>query len=323
MKRLFCTTLICGLAIMSTGCDLSALTDLQNATLAKDVMQTGRSNLGDVISTFRGLGIQLVTAAFVGLAYYTWYKLQKGEAPKGVIIEHLFYTVIALYIAIMAGGPRSIEQGIYTIGQDLAAYTGATSLDGGSIMPLQCLNAGISTAGKIPKALGVVAKNDLAGVTDPLGLQLKQSVEAWLLANTSFGSAVAAVANAAAIYFMRMVMWTTFAFLSLFYWAIAPLIAWTLLLPQTRPVFKGFILSYISLNLWPLLMGLMERIGGAVICGTFAQAQLRGDPLTMMSLYTAIHIKILVLNLVWLMGYLAIPLVAAKMVQGAVRTAVH
>ena len=132
------------------------------------------------------------------------------------------------------------------------------------------------------------------------------------------------VVNAVAIHVVKLVLQTSYVFLVAFYWALTPLVAPMAILPQTRHVFRGWVQSYVSVSLWPLFMAIVERLAAAIPWADWMGINGLdvGDYAGAVTHWAQGQFMLLVLNLVFLLVYVAIPVVSAKLVSGAVRAGV-
>ncbi len=122
------------------------------------------------------------------------------------------------------------------------------------------------------------------------------------------------------IFILRYILLATYAFLIAFYWVLTPYVVWTVVLPQTRPVFKGFVQSYVAVCIWPLLLGVVERLIGALPWDAWLPP-ISAEPLRGASDWTHNQLVLFSMNAVFLSAVASIPVVASKMVSGAVRSA--
>jgi hypothetical protein len=147
----------------------------------------------------------------------------------GVVVAGLFLT------SSVSSGPVF---GIYKLGRALAELVGPSGMGDGSgtsVMDVVAVNSG------------------LAMITVQTAADLGRATVAWasfVIGNPALTWLVAL--NTLASYGIKMVLQVGYVFLLVFYWIVGPLVAPLVVLPQTRPVFVGWLKSLIAVAMWPV-----------------------------------------------------------------------
>ena len=126
--------------------------------------------------------------------------------------------------------------------------------------------------------------------------------------------------NAIGIYLMKMVMQVSYAWLISFYWMLTPIVAPMAILPQTRNVFLGWLKTYVSVAMWPMLFAFSERLALAIPWSAWLGA-IDGvtDPWMMTTNFLQGEIMLLIFNVTFFFVYLSIPIASYLIVSGASR----
>lgn len=308
MRPTLARVALVALAVVTTACTPEILGRV-NAIDITTVLASG--DLGAMVAEGRRVGQVLAGCATVLLCFHCWYRATIGSPWLAVAKEYLFGTILCVYVLTTVNTPVGLDQWIYRAGQGLGelfapkagyllfAHDQAVSQNVKFLLELQ---------GSAPEA-------------PSLARQFLQSVAFVAIQPVAV---LGIVVNAIAIHVVKLVLQASYVFLVAFYWALTPLVAPTVILPQTRYVFRGWVQSYVSVSLWPLFMAIVERLAAAIPWADWMGIDGLGvgDYFGAVTHWAQGQFMLLVLNVVFLLVYVAIPVVSAKLVSGAVRAGV-
>lgn len=301
VARLACLVLAAG----ASGCvDGAAIEKFVSVDFTKTLFQS-RELLGIMAEGSRH-GTTIAGAALVLLCLVLGFKAYQGQPWLGLAKECFIGGIVCLFILTTYQRENGVVRGAANIGWDLYKVTGGQ--------------------GTLSKVLLPVLQRDARWMRDahdlvekiedvPLRQLWMASLFQW---SQPFFTAFFGV-NVLWIFVLRYILLATYAFLIAFYWVLTPYVAWTVVLPQTRPVFKGFVQSYIAVCAWPLLLGIVERLIGALPWNTWLP-ELTLNPSDGPGQFPRNQMVLFSMNAVFLAAIASIPIVASKTVSGAVRS---
>ena len=296
------------LALSATACTPEILGRV-NAIDVTTVLDS--ADLRSMVAEGRRVGQVLAGAATVLLCLYCWYRATTGTPWLAVAKEYLFGTLLCAYVLATINTSAGLDQWIYRAGQSL----------GELFAPKQGY---LLLAHDQAVAQNVKLLLELQAGASEAPSTVKQFLQAVAFTAIQPAAVLGLVTNAVAIHLVKLVLQASYVFLVAFYWTLTPLVAPTAILPQTRHVFRGWVQSYVSVSLWPLFMAIVERLAATIpwadwmgIAGLDV-----GDYIGAVTHWGQGQFMLLVLNTVFLLVYVAIPVVSAKLVSGAVRSGV-
>lgn len=293
-------------ATMTTSCVESAvLEQFTNIDVRKTVLSSG--TLVTLMGEGAFAGRTMAGAALVLLCLVLGFRAHQGQPWLGLAKECFVGGVACVLILSTYTLPGGPVRGVADVGWDL--YDGSTAghklLD--VLFPLMARDARWMQN----------AHDMVEGIQDQA---VRQNLQVFLFRwSQPFWTALFGT-NVLWIFVLRYILLATYSFLVAFYWVLTPYMAWTIVLPQTRSVFKGFAQSYAAVCLWPLLLGIVERLVGALPWTTWLPP-LSADPSRATSQWAHNQLVLFSMNAVFLSAIASIPVVASKTVSGAVRSA--
>lgn len=301
--------LVLVLALCGGACvDGTVLQDFSKLNVQKEVLESGE--LTSLMAEGRHTGEAMGAAAMVLLCLYLGFRANQGQPWLGLAKECFLGGVVCAFILSTYTSPNGPVRMATKLGWELYDRTvGPKSL-------FDVLAPVIARS-----ARWIVEVHRL--VEQVQDAALRQDVEAFLYRWTQTFWSVVFGANMIVIFLLRQVLLCVYSFLVAFYWVLIPYVAWTVVLPQTRPIFKGFVQSYIAVCLWPLFLGLTERLITSLPWSTWVPVVPLSDLARGMALWTYGQVVIMSMNTVFVAAISAIPVVASKTVSGAVRSAVR
>jgi hypothetical protein len=308
MRRRLAVLSIVAAALGSTACTPEILGRV-NAIDLKQIL--ANPDLQNAVTVGRHLGQVMGGALTVILCFVCWYRATAGSPWVSVLKEYLLGTMVCVYVLASIGTPIGLDQWIYQAGQALGEMFAPR---GGYLL----------AAHDHAVAQNVKYLVELQGAAPETPGEVKQFLQAVAFVLIQPSAVLGIVVNAVAIHFIKLVLEATYVFLVAFYWILTPIVAPTAVLPQTRHVFRGWVQSYVSVSLWPFFMGIVERIAADIPWGDWmgtAGLDLN-DYAGAVTHWGQGQFMLLVLNVVFILVYLSIPVVSAKIVSGAVRSGV-
>lgn len=308
VRRRLPTIAVLFLAVACSGCTPEILGRV-NAIDLKQILSN--PDLLNAVATGKHFGQIMGGAMTVILCFVCWYKATAGSPWVSVLKEYFVGTMVCVYVLATMGTAAGLDQWIYQAGQSLGEMFSPRS---GYLLAAH------------DQAVAQNAKFliDLQAAAPQAPSDAKQFLESVAFVLIQPSSVLGILVNAVAIHFIKLVLEATYVFLVAFYWILTPLVAPTAILPQTRHVFKGWVQSYVSVALWPFFMGIVERIAADIPWGDWMG--LSGldvnDYVGAVTHWGQGQFMLLVLNVVFILVYLSIPVISAKVVSGAVRAGI-
>ena len=302
MRKRVCAVLL--LALFSLGCTADVLGRMKGF----DVMQIIQSQpVVEAVSKGKKIGSVLAGIEALILAFVCWYRIHLGAAWLSVAKDWLLGILACAYILTTAGTGAGLERWLWDVGVYLGEQFNPNK---GFLME------------NFDKAVGQNAELILTiqRIIPTLGEDERRIVEAiaWQFSSPQMAGLVGL--NAIGIYVMKMVMQVTYAWLISFYWMLTPIVAPMVILPQTRNVFLGWLKTYVSVALWPMLFGFAERLALAVPwtawIGSLDGAR---DPWAMTTNFLQGELMLVIFNVTFFFVYLSIPIASYLLVSGASR----
>lgn len=292
------------LAVLSTGCTGEVLGRMRGF----DVLQIIRSQpVLEAVAKGRNVGLVLAGIEALILAFVSWYRIHAGSAWLAVTKDWFLGILLCAYILSTVGTSAGLERWIWDVG----IYLGEQfSPSGGFLM--ENFDKAVGQHGEL--ILGIQK------IAPLLGEDERRIVEAvaWQFSSPQVAALVGL--NAIGIYLMKMVMQVSYAWLISFYWMLTPIVAPMAILPQTRNVFLGWLKTYVSVAMWPMLFAFSERLALAIPWSAWLGA-IDGvtDPWMMTTNFLQGEIMLLIFNVTFFFVYLSIPIASYLIVSGASR----
>jgi hypothetical protein len=294
---------LAGLGLACTGCDAQTIVQLSNLDLASDILHS--PGITSLVQMTAPLGQALTAAALSLLCLYLWYRANEGLPWISLAKELFIYGTIAVMFLSTAPLEYILNLGL-TEGQRFSG-------DGHVLRGAQQLAATLSKWMSQAQQFSPGLSND----------QVRQALNAFLQFWTSPYHAMLILLNGAAFTLLRQIYNVIMAVIVVIAWVTAPYVSWTVVLPQTRHIFKAWLLGYISVCTWPLLMGIFERIAQGLPWEKWMAGDLSlSDPLGGMARWGQGQLILLIVNLALFVAYSSLPIISYKTVMGQARSAV-
>ena len=296
--------LVVVLALLSTGCTGEVLGRMRGF----DVLQIIRSQpVLEAVAKGRNVGLVLAGVETLILAFVSWYRIHAGSAWLAVTKDWFLGILLCAYILSTVGTSAGLERWIWDVGIYLGEQFSPSK---GFLM--ENFDKAVGQHGEL--ILGIQK------IAPLLGEDERRIVEAvaWQFSSPQVAALVGL--NAIGIYLMKMVMQVSYAWLISFYWMLTPIVAPMAILPQTRNVFLGWLKTYVSVAMWPMLFAFSERLALAIPWSAWLGA-LDGvtDPWAMTTNFLQGEIMLLIFNVTFFFVYLSIPIASYLIVSGASR----
>jgi hypothetical protein len=300
-KRL---TFVVVLALLSAGCTGEVLGRMRGF----DVLQIILSQpVLEAVGKGRSVGLVLAGIETLILAFVSWYRIHAGSAWLAVTKDWFLGILLCAYILSTVGTSAGLERWIWDVGIYLGEQFSPSK---GFLM--ENFDKAVGQHGEL--ILGIQK------IAPLLGEDERRIVEAvaWQFSSPQVAALVGL--NAIGIYLMKMVMQVSYAWLISFYWMLTPIVAPMAILPQTRNVFLGWLKTYVSVAMWPMLFAFSERLALAIPWSAWLGA-LDGvtDPWMMTTNFLQGEIMLLIFNVTFFFVYLSIPIASYLIVSGASR----
>ena len=292
------------LALLSAGCTGEVLGRMRGF----DVLQIIRSQpVLEAVGKGRSVGLVLAGIETLILAFVSWYRIHAGSAWLAVTKDWFLGILLCAYILSTVGTSAGLERWIWDVGIYLGEQFSPSK---GFLM--ENFDKAVGQHGEL--ILGIQK------IAPLLGEDERRIVEAvaWQFSSPQVAALVGL--NAIGIYLMKMVMQVSYAWLISFYWMLTPIVAPMAILPQTRNVFLGWLKTYVSVAMWPMLFAFSERLALAIPWSAWLGA-LDGvtDPWMMTTNFLQGEIMLLIFNVTFFFVYLSIPIASYLIVSGASR----
>jgi hypothetical protein len=292
------------LALLSAGCTGEVLGRMRGF----DVLQIIRSQpVLEAVAKGRSVGLVLAGIETLILAFVSWYRIHAGSAWLAVTKDWFLGILLCAYILSTVGTSAGLERWIWDVGIYLGEQFSPSK---GFLM--ENFDKAVGQHGEL--ILGIQK------IAPLLGEDERRIVEAvaWQFSSPQVAALVGL--NAIGIYLMKMVMQVSYAWLISFYWMLTPIVAPMAILPQTRNVFLGWLKTYVSVAMWPMLFAFSERLALAIPWSAWLGA-LDGvtDPWMMTTNFLQGEIMLLIFNVTFFFVYLSIPIASYLIVSGASR----
>lgn len=273
----------------------------------RDLQSGGLHNVGrDLAKSAQ----ELAGACLVILLIYLWYRAQTGEPWIGLAKEWFIGAMCAVYIILSWDSRWGVPGMIYFGTQALAAEAKPPNFF------LQDLSASVAASGKWLESITNASNSGLVPAA------VKAAIDAMIFA-ASQGTVVAMmVFNAIGVLSVRALLYGMFTFAVVFHWVTAPLFATALVLPQTRRVFYGWLQSFLAVCLWPVIFAVLDRVMLIVPWATIAQSNeytVGSITETAIAAFYRGQVSLMVVEFAFIATYLAVPIIASKIVSGSIR----
>lgn len=305
-----------GAALLSSGC-ISQVTLGQMEQSIRPEQVLLRPEIGALVQRGANVGQTMLGALVVILALICWYRAQQGAPFVGLIKEWVLWVGLTIYIIVtVRGGALGPVMWIYEAGR----YLGQLFSPGAGYL---FANHDIAV-GKMAEFVEKVMAGQPPGA-QPGPPELLRFVEGYVFALQANQTMIAGILiNAVAIHLFKMILQVSYTFLLVFYWTLTPMVAVTLVLPQTRHIFVGWLKSYVSVALWPFFFAIVEQLAIAIPWSTWLGIErISNGPSTLqwfvegIAWWSQSQISLLVLNLAFLAVYASIPVISNRIVNGA------
>jgi hypothetical protein len=295
---------VLGLALLSTGCTAEILGRMKGF----DVLQIIQSQpVSEAVAKGKNIGTVLAGIEALLLAFVCWYRIHAGGQWLSITKDWFFGIIVCALILTSAGTSAGFERWIWKVGVYLGQQFNPTE---GFLM--ENFNKAVGQHADVIMTLQKAAPN--------LDADTQRMVEAvvWQFSSPYVAGFVAL--NATAIYFMKMVMQVSYAWLISFYWMLTPLVVPMVILPQTRSVFLGWLKAYISVALWPMFFAFAERLALAIPWSAWlGLGDGTADKWALTVNVLQGEAMLAIFNITFFFVYLSIPIASYLMVSGASR----
>ncbi len=292
------------LALLSAGCTADILGRMKGF----DVQQIIQSvPVHEAVEKAKSIGRVLAGIEALLLAFVCWYRIHAGAHWLSITKDWFVGILVCAFILTSAGTTAGLEQWIWRVGVYLGEQFNPTD---GFLM--ENFNKAVGQHSELILTLQRLAPN--------VGPGTQRIVEAiaWQFSSPYMAGFVAL--NAVAIYLMKMVMQVGYAWLISFYWMLTPLVAPMVILPQTRNVFLGWLKTYISVALWPMLFAFAERLALAIPWSAWlGLADGTTDTWALTVSVLQGEAMLAIFNITFFFVYLSIPIASYLIVSGASR----
>jgi hypothetical protein len=292
------------LAALSSGCTADVLGRMKGF----DVMQIIQSQpVVEAVLKARDIGRVLAGIEALILAFVCWYRIHVGAAWLAVTKDWFLGIFVCAYVLATAGTPAGLERWIWDVG----VYLGQQFNTGQGFL-IENFDKAVGQHGQLILWLQQnipMLSEDQRRLVEAIGWQFSSPYMAGVVG-----------LNAVGIYLMKMVMQVGYAWLISFYWMLTPLVAPMVILPQTRSVFVGWLKTYVSVALWPMLFAFAERLALAIPWSAWLGAgDTTTDPWQLTVNIAQGELMLLIFNVTFFFVYLSIPIASYLIVSGASR----
>lgn len=234
--------------VVSAGCTADVLGRMKGFDVTQIILS---QPVVEAVLKARDIGRVLAGIEALLLAFVCWYRIHAGAAWIAVTKDWFAGIFVCAYVLTTAGTPAGIERWLWDVG----VYLGHQFTPGQGFL-MENFDKAVGQHGEL--ILG------LQKIVPTLGDDERRVVEAvaWQFSSPYVAGLVGL--NAIGIYFMKMVMQVSYAWLISFYWMLTPMVAPMVILPQTRGVFVGWLKTYVSVALWPMFFAFAERLAIAI-----------------------------------------------------------
>jgi len=295
---------VLALALLSAGCTADVLGRMKGF----DVMQIIQSSpVHEAVVKAKNIGGVLAGIEALILAFVSWYRIHAGAHWLSITKDWFVGILVCAFILTSAGTSVGLEQWIWRVGVYLGEQFNPTE---GFLM--ENFNKAVGQHSGLFLQIQKIVPN--------MTSEDQRAVEAvaWMFSSPYVSAFVGL--NAIGIYIIKMVMQVSYAWLISFYWMAAPIVAPMVILPQTRNVFLGWLRTYISVALWPMLFAFAERLALAIPWSAWIGAA--DGAMDGWEVVTSIlqgEIMLLIFNITFFLVYLSIPIASYLIVSGASR----
>jgi hypothetical protein len=296
--------IVFALALLSAGCTADILGRMKGF----DVIQIIQSQpVSEAVAKGKNIGTVLAGIEALLLAFVSWYRIHAGGHWLSITKDWFMGILVCAFILTSAGTSAGLEHWVWRVG----IYLGE-QLSPGQGFLIENLNRAV---GANADSILMMQKAFQGNSTE--GTRLAEAF-AWQL-SSPYAAALIAV-NGIAIYVMKMVMQVSYAWLISFYWMLTPIVAPMVILPQTRGVFLGWLKTYVSVALWPMLFAFAERLAIAIPWTVWMNGSQGPHDIWDTATFIAQgQIMLLIFNITFFFIYLSIPIASHLIVSGASR----
>jgi hypothetical protein len=298
-------------AFMSSGCiTQTTLGRLHTAVRPEEVLV--RPEITGLIGRGIQVGEIILGGLTVILAFTCWFRATQGTPFVALAKEWIVGVGIALWIlTTVRSGLFGPVRWIYESGQYLGQLFGPAN---GFFMANHDL-----AVGRMAQFLQMVqtAPGGTPSTAEQAAVAMSEGL-AFILMNPV--AVVGVLLNSIALHLFKLVLQVSYTFLLIFYWTLTPIVAPTLVLPQTRHIFIGWVKSYVSIALWPFFFAIVEQLAIAIPWASWLGIEnilAGGDILSGLAYWSQGQLMLLVLNIAFLGVYASIPIVSNRIVTGA------
>ena len=315
--------LLLSLGVVTAGC---ALTDLQRNVPAVP-METFVRHAGMVELTKRAVSAADSLAAVLGivLGFMCWYQATEGASWAKLGRTYVVGMVGCAFVLASWNASVGVPATVRWLGlwAERVVFDGNWQPDGaGPWAGYFRLSAKVSSlALRLFAVLGGAAPSEVSDPTAP-DIGYPAAIAHWL---DSGSGALFLQVNSVFAFILGVFVRDVQAWLVGFYTLVGPLCAVSLLLPSTRSIFWGWLRAYGSVCLWSLLLRVNEAFAIVWVdvvrnaVPAFAENAYPGGPLAVAVAIESGGMGLLLLNLLISLGYLAVPVAAHLLVNGAGR----
>ena len=304
MSRELALPAVLVLAVLSSGCAADVLGRMKGF----DVMQIVQSQpVTEAVLKARDVGRLLAGIEALILAFVCWYRSHIGVPWLTITKDWFLGIFVCAYILAAAGTAAGLEHWIWNVG----VYLGQQFNPGQGFL-MENYDKAVGQHGALILWLQQntpLLSDDQRRLVEAIGWQLSSPYMAGVVA-----------LNAIGIYLMKMIMQVSYAWLISFYWMLTPMVAPMVILPQTRSVFLGWLKTYISVALWPMLFAFAERLALAIPWSAWIGAADNATDAWQAGVSIAQgELMLLIFNVTFFFVYLSIPIASYLFVSGASR----
>jgi hypothetical protein len=304
------------LALLSSGCVTQQTLGRMEQTIRPEQVLL-RPEISNLIVKGTNVGLVGMSSMVVLLAFVCWYRAQNGIPFLTLIKEWVLWVGVATWILSTVGsGTLGPVRWIYEAGQALAQlfspdYAYATANH----------DIAVSKMAEFLQQVQVASASGGGSTTLPPQVLAFLEGFTWVLQNPVMVAGV--VLNGIAIHLFKMVLSVSYTFLLVFYWTLTPIVAPTLVLPQTRHIFVGWAKSYIAIALWPFFFAIVENLAIAIPWSTWLGVETLAGSWSLdrivdgMTWWSQAQVTLVILNISFLAVYASIPIVSSRIVNGA------
>ena len=293
------------LALLCTGCTADVLGRMKGFDVTQIIVS---GPVREAVDKARNVGRILASIEALILAFVCWYRVHTGAPWLTVAKDWFLGILVCAFVLLTAGTGAGLEQWIWNVGVHLGQLFNPSQ---GFLME------------NFDRAVGQHAQQILeiqANAVPNMKAEDSRAMEAiaWQFSNPWVAGLVGV--NAIGIYVMKMVMQVSYAWLISFYWMLTPLVAPMVILPQTRNVFLGWLKTYVSVALWPMLFAFAERLALAIPWSAWiGSADGALDSWDLATRWFQGELMLVIFNITFFFVYLSIPIASYLIVSGAAR----